>query len=112
MLVAIMATLKAGAAYVPLDGGIVTDSALSHVTANSGSHIIAVGKEWAHRVDVINGQLAAQGNPMVYKFVLEDIIVEASQDLDENRVYEEVRMNEFGNSGKGDNGCYVIYTSG
>lgn len=104
MLVAILAILKAGAAYVPLDGGIVTDSALLHVTANSGSRLIAVGKDWARRVDQLKGELAAQGKSTVSEFVLEDIIINASQDLDENRVREEVLINEFGKSGKGSDG--------
>ena len=113
MLVAILAILKAGAAYVPLDGGIVTDSTLSHVTSDSGSHVVTVGKDWAHRVELLNTQLAAEGKATVRKFILEDIIAEAARDLDEERISEEILQNdEFANSGKGSDGCYVIYTSG
>lgn len=37
MLVGILGTLKAGAAYIPLDGGVVTDHTLSFILQDSGA---------------------------------------------------------------------------
>jgi len=39
-LVGILAVLKAGAQYVPLDGGIATDATLEHIFNDSGAQII------------------------------------------------------------------------
>jgi len=111
-LVGILATLKAGAAYVPLDGGIVTDSSLAHVASDSGANIVAVGKEWAHRVDLLNGNLQTEGKHQVHKIILEDIVSEAKEYLDESQIVEEISKDEFATAGKGTDGCYVIYTSG
>ena len=104
--------MKAGAAYVPLDGGIITDSSLTHVTSDSGAKIVAVGKEWAHRVDKLNDQLSAEGKQQVEKRVLEELGAEASFDLDEFQIVKELSNDEFKYAGSGTDGCYVIYTSG
>jgi acyl-CoA synthetase (AMP-forming)/AMP-acid ligase II len=112
MLIAILAALKAGAAYVPLDGGIVTDSTLLHVTIDSGSQVIAVGKDWADRIDQLNAQLAKEHKTVVSKVVLEDVISEAEIDLDDRKSPDQVGQDEFSDAGKGCDGCYVIYTSG
>lgn len=50
MVVGILAILKAGAAYVPLDGNIVSDSTLGHALKDSGSSVVVVLEKFAHRV--------------------------------------------------------------
>lgn len=50
MVVGIMATLKAGAAYVPLDGGIVTQSTLEFVLKDSQASVVLALPEFVHRV--------------------------------------------------------------
>lgn len=50
MVIGILAILKAGAAYVPLDGSIVTQSTLEHVLQDSRSILTLVLQEYLHRV--------------------------------------------------------------
>ncbi|KAH9846556.1 hypothetical protein C2E23DRAFT_852192 [Lenzites betulinus] len=50
MLVGILGILKAGAAYIPLDGGIVTDKTLSHVLKDSGAAAVVCTSAFALRV--------------------------------------------------------------
>ena len=50
MVIGIMATLKAGAAYVPLDGGIVTQSTLEFVLKDSQASVVLALPEFVHRV--------------------------------------------------------------
>jgi len=50
MVVAILATIKAGAAYVPLDGGIVTDSTLDHVLTDSAAILTLATEAFLPRV--------------------------------------------------------------
>ena len=51
MVIGILATLKAGGQYVPLDGGIVTQSTLDFVLEDSGAAVVLVLQEFAHRVN-------------------------------------------------------------
>ncbi|KIY70558.1 nonribosomal peptide synthetase 12 [Cylindrobasidium torrendii FP15055 ss-10] len=55
MLVGVLAVLKAGAAYVPLDGTIVTDSTLHHILRDANVSVVLHLHKFAHRVEGING---------------------------------------------------------
>ncbi|KAL0961153.1 hypothetical protein HGRIS_006125 [Hohenbuehelia grisea] len=50
MVVAILATLKSGACYVPLDGNIVSDSTLSHVLRDSKAAVVLTLQKFASRL--------------------------------------------------------------
>ncbi|KAH9891683.1 nonribosomal peptide synthetase 12 [Cubamyces lactineus] len=50
MVIGIMAVLKAGGAYAPLDGAIVTQSTLEHVLHDSEAKIVLTMREYVHRV--------------------------------------------------------------
>ncbi|KAJ3555227.1 hypothetical protein NM688_g2696 [Phlebia brevispora] len=50
MVIGIVAALKAGAAYVPLDGGIVTQSTLDFVLKDSQASVVLALPEFLHRV--------------------------------------------------------------
>ncbi|KAN0090673.1 hypothetical protein V8E55_004239 [Tylopilus felleus] len=50
MVVAILAVLKAGASYVPLDGGIVTDKSLDFILNDSGAYFVLCLPAFRHRV--------------------------------------------------------------
>ena len=60
MVVGIVAVLKAGGSYVPLDGAIVTQSTLEHVLHDSDAKIVLTMREYLHRV------------PGAHAFCLED----------------------------------------
>ncbi|KAI1167931.1 acetyl-CoA synthetase-like protein [Nemania serpens] len=51
LLVGIIAVLKAGAQYVPLDGGVVADAALGHVIDDSGARIILCLSKFRTKVE-------------------------------------------------------------
>ncbi|KAF9445393.1 nonribosomal peptide synthetase 12 [Macrolepiota fuliginosa MF-IS2] len=50
MVVAILGVLKAGAAYIPLDGNIVSDTTLAHALGGSGSDIVLTLSKFITRV--------------------------------------------------------------
>lgn len=50
MVIGILGILKAGAAYIPLDGNIVSDSTLDHALHNSGSSLVLAQQKFADRV--------------------------------------------------------------
>lgn len=50
MVVAILGVLKAGAAYIPLDGNIVSDSTLAHALEDSGSDVVLTLSKFTTRV--------------------------------------------------------------
>jgi non-ribosomal peptide synthetase component F len=50
MVVAILAVLKAGCQYVPLDGGVVTDEGLAHIIQDTKSPFVLCLERFAERV--------------------------------------------------------------
>ncbi|KAI0345846.1 nonribosomal peptide synthetase 12 [Trametopsis cervina] len=89
MVVGILAVLKAGAAYVPLDGGIVTDSTLAFVLQNSKATLALVLSEYAHRVSTI---------PVI--------------NLEESMSTTEADYSKPEDLSSPDDSVYIIYTSG
>ena len=90
MVVGILGILKAGAAYVPLDGSIVTQSTLEHVLHDSQAVLALALKEFVHRVS---------DTPAV---CLEDT-------LDSLSSAECIKPADLSSP---DDGVYIIYTSG
>ncbi|CAE6523784.1 unnamed protein product [Rhizoctonia solani] len=88
MVAGMLGILKAGAAYVPQDGGIVTDSTLAHIIPDAGVQMIVCLRKFATRV------------PNSKTLVLEDVI-------DNNDYLKQVTI-----SGKSLDSVYAIYTSG
>ncbi|OYD09603.1 non-ribosomal peptide synthetase [Paludifilum halophilum] len=50
MVIGILGTLKAGAAYLPLDPGF-PDSRIQSILKDTGADAVLTGKEWVHRFD-------------------------------------------------------------
>jgi acyl-CoA synthetase (AMP-forming)/AMP-acid ligase II len=48
--IAVLGILKAGAAYIPLDGNVVSDSTLKHALKGSGSSVAVTLRKFEHRV--------------------------------------------------------------
>lgn len=53
MVVGILAILKAGAAYIPLDGHNTLNKPLDHAIRNSGSSLVLVQRRFVHRVRTV-----------------------------------------------------------
>ncbi|KLO16789.1 nonribosomal peptide synthetase 12 [Schizopora paradoxa] len=95
MVIGILAVLKAGGQYVPLDGGIVTDSTLSFVLEDSGASIVLALKDYASRVPRSSSR---------HVVTLEDAITRLEQNPGLC-----TRPSDLSSPG---DGVYVIYTSG
>ncbi|RDB22102.1 Linear gramicidin synthase subunit C [Hypsizygus marmoreus] len=50
MVVGILAILKAGAAYVPLDGNVVANKTLEYALKDSGSSLVLLQRKFTHRI--------------------------------------------------------------
>ncbi len=96
LLVGILAVLKAGAQYVPLDGGIVADAALEHIFNDARPRIILCLNKFRTKVE-----------PHAQKTKLE--IVELDGQDREAPFDNDARPNIAMNSNIG---SYMIYTSG
>ncbi|KAI0535239.1 hypothetical protein GGR58DRAFT_515569 [Xylaria digitata] len=95
-LVGILAVLKAGAQYVPLDGGIVADAALEHIFNDAGAQII-----------LCLGKFRAKVAPYAQKTKAE--IVELDTQETTAQFDNDTRPNVLMDSNFG---AYMIYTSG
>ncbi|CAE6451292.1 unnamed protein product [Rhizoctonia solani] len=88
MVVGMLGIMKAGAAYVPQDGGISTDSTLAHIIRDAGVQTIVCLRKYAARI------------PDSKTLVLEDII-------DNDNYLQHTTVN-----GQFSDSVYAIYTSG
>ncbi|CAE6374122.1 unnamed protein product, partial [Rhizoctonia solani] len=88
MVAGMLGIMKAGAAYVPLDGGIVTDCTLAHIIPDSGAQTVVCSGKFSARV------------PNYRTLVLEDIV--------DNEGY----LDHVTVGGKSSDSVYAIYTSG
>ncbi|QRV91172.1 AMP binding enzyme [Ceratobasidium sp. AG-Ba] len=88
MVAGMLGVLKSGAAYVPQDGGIVTDSTLAHIIPDAGVQTVLCLRKFVARV------------PNTKTLVIEDIIHDSAYD----------QPLELG--GQATDGVYAIYTSG
>ncbi|KAL5524650.1 hypothetical protein ACEPAF_9790 [Sanghuangporus sanghuang] len=93
MVTGILATLKAGGQYVPLDGGIVTQSTLEFIVQDSNASVILVMQEFAHRVSRFADRQIV---------VLEDALTNGARQ----------KYSKPYDLSSPDDGIYVIYTSG
>ncbi|KAG9093220.1 hypothetical protein FS749_014836 [Ceratobasidium sp. UAMH 11750] len=88
MVAGMLGILKAGAAYVPQDGGIVTDSTLAHIIPDAGAQTVVCLRKFAPRV------LSSA------TLIIEDVIYDSAYDQ------------AFELGGKSTDSAYAIYTSG
>ncbi|KAF8609148.1 nonribosomal peptide synthetase 12 [Ceratobasidium sp. AG-I] len=88
MVAGMLGILKAGAAYVPQDGGIVTDSTLAHIIPDAGIQTVVCLRKFADRVQTITS------------LILEDII------------HDDNYSKPFVLNGNSSDSVYAIYTSG
>ncbi|GAB1519411.1 hypothetical protein RhiTH_002477 [Rhizoctonia solani] len=95
MVAGMLGILKAGAAYVPQDGGIVTDSTLAHIIPDAGVQTVVCLRKFAARIPNHTGQPYP-----IETLVLEDVI-------DNDDYLKHVTV-----SGKSSDSVYAIYTSG
>ncbi|KAF6755967.1 nonribosomal peptide synthetase 12 [Ephemerocybe angulata] len=93
MVTGLLGILKAGAAYVPLDGNIVVDSTLAHIIRDSQSSVVVTTRKFQHRLAEVNIPVVA----------LEDTICPSS---------ERERCPKPKDVCTSAHGVYVIYTSG
>ncbi|KAF5382433.1 hypothetical protein D9615_002852 [Tricholomella constricta] len=91
MVVGILAILKAGAAYVPLDGNIVSDSTLRHALKDSGALLVLAQRKFTERV---------KGTPTI---CLENSICQ------EPSTTHCLKPEDLSSTS---DGAYIIYTSG
>lgn len=93
LAVAVIAVLKSGAQYVPIDAVTVTDATLKYILGDAKPKMALVMKDYAERV-----------GEKIEKLCLEDVIEE------DERVGADATKPEDLSSPT--DGCYVIYTSG
>ncbi|KAJ3837524.1 nonribosomal peptide synthetase 12 [Lentinula raphanica] len=95
MVVGILGILKAGAAYVPLDGNVASDSTLQHVLQDSNASAILTFRTFARRVDT-------HSVPVIY---LDEFSCQCTADTSPCK-----RIST--DSSVAEDSAYVIYTSG
>ncbi|RDB22261.1 Linear gramicidin synthase subunit C [Hypsizygus marmoreus] len=91
MVVGIVAILKAGAGYVPLDGNVVANKTLDYALKDSGSSLVLVQRKFIHRIG---------GTPIV---CLEESICDSPQSP---------HCIKPADTAKSTDSAYIIYTSG
>lgn len=95
MLVGIIGTLKAGAAYVPQDAGLAPADQLRHVVRTARTRIILTTTEYASRLPAVAGTTI---------IALDELMRGPASSADEAFIPRRAI--------RGDHGCYVLFTSG
>jgi D-alanine--poly(phosphoribitol) ligase subunit 1 len=93
MLVGLLATLKAGAAYVPQHVGVAPEPQLRHVIATARTRVILTLSHLRHLVPVPDGH----------------VCIEIDRVMDRNSVIAPFAPRV---DSAGDTGCFVLFTSG
>ena len=93
LVVAIVAVLKSGAQYVPIDGVTVTDATLKYILGDAKPKMALVMEEYVERVE-----------ETIDMMCLEEVIEE-----DEKLGADDTKPEDLSSP---TDGCYVIYTSG
>ena len=93
LVIAIVAVLKSGAQYVPLDAVTITDTTLDYVLGDATPSAVLVMDEYAYRV-----------RPDIPTLILEDVIQDDELANADSSKPEDLSSPE--------DGAYVIYTSG
>ncbi|KAJ3854453.1 nonribosomal peptide synthetase 12 [Lentinula lateritia] len=94
MVIGILGIMKAGAAYVPLDGNVVSESTLHHVLQDSSATAILAFRKFASRLE-------SSAVPAIYldEFKCECLVTSECK-------------NHFNDLSVAEDSVYVIYTSG
>ncbi|KAG8687350.1 hypothetical protein FRC11_007394, partial [Ceratobasidium sp. 423] len=90
MVVGILGALKTGSAYVPLDGGIVTDSTLAHIVKDADAKVVLTLRAFASRVDDL---------------AVTPLLLDEPSPLKESDDYKPYRFS-------GRESAYIVYTPG
>ena len=96
MVIAILAVLKCGCQYVPMDGGVVSDESLVHILKDTGAPIVLCLEKYYNRCK----QFAPEG---AFVVALEDLLDNSNERASARRPQVEISPED---------GAYVIYTSG
>ena len=96
MVIAILAVLKCGCQYVPMDGGVVSDESLVHILKDTAAPVVLCLEKFYQRCK----QFAPQDT---FILALEDLLDNSHERASDARPHAEVST---------DDGVYVIYTSG
>ncbi|MFY1636336.1 amino acid adenylation domain-containing protein [Solwaraspora sp. WMMB335] len=92
MIIGLLATLKAGAAYVPQHVGVATDAQLRHVLHTAAIRVVLTTSEFAGQIPQPAGQ----------------VVLAVDETLAEPPATESVPAGPVSS----DDGCYVLFTSG
>lgn len=95
MLVGIIGILTCGAQYVPVDGGVVSDSTLQFILQQAGGHTSLTVKSTRHRLE---------SSGVANIVVIDDIVNDDGDTYSRHTVSQDLATPN--------SGCYVIYTSG
>ncbi|MGQ0840872.1 amino acid adenylation domain-containing protein [Actinokineospora sp.] len=94
LLVGILATLKAGAAYVPQDVVVAPEAQLRHIMDVAATKVVLTLSHLSHLVPARTGHLRVE---------IDTVMAEPRRDLPTYQPIRPVRR---------DDGCYVLFTSG
>lgn len=97
MLVGIVAILRCGAQYVPLDGGVVPRATLQRVVEQCGGRVVVC-------LGVTVGRIA--------EVEMDDLKVVLVDEETADKGVESAELTDEDSSTVTESGCYVIYTSG